>query len=49
VCPLNDLNGANFNGTTLTCEGFEIPDGTSSGTATIMLAGECMAEIIITL
>ena len=49
--PLDDLNGTNLNGTTLTCscEGVEAPGGTSSGTATIMLAGECMAEIIVAL
>ena len=40
--PLNDLNG-----TTLTCEGFEVPGGNRSGTATILLAGECMAEIFV--
>ena len=44
---LDDLNGINLNGTTLMCEGLVIPDDTRSGIATIMLAGECMAEITV--
>jgi len=47
--PLDDLNGTNLNGTTLTCEGFESLSSTRSGTATVMLAGECMVEMIVAL
>ena len=42
--PLNDLNGTNLNGTTLTCEGVNDQFENIDDTATIMLAGECMAE-----
>ena len=42
--PLNDLNGTN-----LTCNGYENLGSTRSGTATTVLAGECMADIIVAL
>ena len=45
--PLNDLNGTNLNGTTLTCEGLDSSATIRRGVTTIMLAGECMAEIFV--
>ena len=47
--PLNDLNGTNLNGTTLTCEGVNDQAETIDDTATIMLAGKCMARSTVML